>query len=148
MQFRKPMKTTLFAILLFVNTVAFGQAKSQDKNFSSSSKTLMLSYDDFGPQVLAHEFIGFQWWQWDAHGDADPKTKYDIRVIVFKGISLETVKNQYPINQKLKIDFRYASYAKSIQYLDKIINQPEGGLDTQKYTALRSKIVKYFQAKK
>ena len=141
------MRTTILAILTFINFTSFGQTHNQYENFTASSKALILSYDDLGPQVLAHDLIGFQWWQWDNHGNSNPKTKYDIRVIIFKGISLETVKNQYPINQNRKVDFRYISYNESIKYLDRIINEYKNELDIDRYSLLRRKIISYFKPK-
>ena len=86
----------------------------------SSTHALIINYDDFGAQVFARRIIGFQWWQWDSHGDSDPQTSSDIRVVIFKDISVEAVKAKSPINERCKVDFRYVSYDESIKYLDNI----------------------------
>ena len=48
-----------------------------------SSKDLTLNYYDFGLQCMCYELIGYDWWQWDNHGDSDPKTTCDIKVVVY-----------------------------------------------------------------
>jgi len=123
------------------------QSKNQYENFTSSTKTLILSYDDFGPQILAYEFLGFQWWQWDNHGDSDPRTKYDIRVAIYKDVSLEIVKNKYPVNRNNKLDFRYVTYDECLEYLDKIMTEFNDDFDVGRYSDLREKIVFHFKQK-
>ncbi|WP_271784857.1 hypothetical protein [Aquimarina algiphila] len=141
------MRTILVIIVLFINLCCRGQSKNQYENFTSTSKTMILNYDDFGPQILAYDFLGFEWWQWDNHRDSDPKTKYDIRVIIYKDVSLEIVKNKYPINRNSKVDFRYASYNGCIEYLDKRIKEFDNDFDVERYSDLRKKIVSHFKPK-
>lgn len=86
----------------------------------SSSTTLTLDYDDFGPQVVAHEVIGMDWWQWQPHGDSRP-SHYPIKVVVYKGISLPQVKAQYPVKPELEQDYRYLEYTRAMDYLDTLI---------------------------
>lgn len=83
----------------------------------------VLQYDDFGPQAAAWELIGMEWWQWDSHGDSDPNTKYDIRVIIYRGISLANIKRLYPVIEEKKQDFRYLKYSKAIDYLNDNIKE-------------------------
>lgn len=142
------MKTNFLAILFFCNLSLIGQEKNQYENFSSSPESLILSYDSFGPQVLAYDFIGYEWWQWDNHGDSDPKSKYDIRIIIFKNISIETVKIRYPINKNKNVDFRYAPYNLAIQYLNEIINEYSESFAVEKYQNLKKKIISHFKKKK
>ena len=85
--------------------------------------TMVLDYDDFGPQVAAHEVIGMAWWQWDSHGDPDPRTRYDIKVVVYRDISLEQVQGQLPVDEEKRQDFRYLTYAQAISYLDETIRE-------------------------
>ena len=51
-----------------------------------------MNYEDFGPQALSWEHIGKEWWQWQSHGDSNPNTKYDVKVVVYRDISLEEIK--------------------------------------------------------
>ncbi|EKE70635.1 hypothetical protein [Gallaecimonas xiamenensis] len=57
---------------------------------------MVLSYQAFGPQVTATEVLGNEWWQWQAHGDSRPRD-YDVKVVVYRGISLIDVKAAYPV---------------------------------------------------
>ncbi|WP_143569776.1 hypothetical protein [Tenacibaculum agarivorans] len=144
------MKKITFTFIFFINLVCYCQSKNQYNSFTSSSNTLLLNYDDLGPQILAHNLIGFQWWQWNNHGssDSNDKTEYDIRVIVFKNISTEIVKKKYPVDEKLKLDFRYISYNETITYLDKIINEYKGDFNTDRYDVVKRKIIHHFNPKK
>ncbi len=89
---------------------------------SSNQQILIMNYNDFGPQVIASDIIGMEWWQWEVHGDSRP-TSYPIKVVVYHNISLAAVKNQYPINQREGKDFRYLEYTKAIAYLDEKIEE-------------------------
>ena len=142
------MKATLTIIMSFINFVGWSQSGNQYDHFTSTANTLILSYDDFGPQVVAHDLLGLQFWQWDSQGDPDPKTTYDIRVIVYKDISLESLKKDYPINRDQKIDFRYLSYDGSIEYLDSLIEEFGNDFDIVAYSELREKIIAYFNSQK
>ena len=87
---------------------------------SGSAPMLLLDYEDFGPQVMAHELIGFQWYQWDAHGSEDPGVHYDIRVVVHEKGQLEQARKRYPV-VKGKTDYRYVDAEFAIAYLDRMI---------------------------
>ena len=82
-----------------------------------------MNYEDFGPQALSWEHIGKEWWQWQPHGDSNPNTKYDVKVVVYRDISLEEIKKNYPINQKKNRDYRYFEYSKALSFLDKNIKE-------------------------
>ena len=43
------------------------------------SKTVVLQYDDFGPQIMSYELIGMEYYQWDIEGGDDPNAHFDIR---------------------------------------------------------------------
>lgn len=86
-------------------------------------KVLVLDYQDFGPQVLAREMLGMEWWQWQEHGDPDPAARYDIKVAVYKDIPLAEVKNKYPVEPEQKKDVRYLEYQNALNFLDKKITE-------------------------
>jgi len=90
---------------------------------STSKRTIVMNYSDFGPQAAAWEYIGMKWWQWESHGGSNPGTKYDIKVIVYRSIPLAEVQKIYPVNQEKKQDYRYLEYAKALEYLDKTIEE-------------------------
>lgn len=83
--------------------------------------TMVLDYQDFGPQVAAHEVIGMAWWQWDQHGEPDPDDPYDIKVVVYRDISMEQVQELFPVLEEKGQDYRYLSYAQAISYLNETI---------------------------
>ena len=87
----------------------------------NDKQILILSYDDFGPQAIAWETFGMQWWQWDNHGDGDPNTKYDIKIAIYRDIPLHKVKERFPAVQETKQDYRYIEYNAALRYLDKNI---------------------------
>jgi len=84
-------------------------------------QTIVLSYSDFGPQVLAHELIGYEWYQWDRVGDCDPSTKYDVKVIVYKNITLKEVQECYSVNRDMMQDYRYVEYSEALKYFNEHI---------------------------
>lgn len=86
------------------------------QSFHKSTSTLVLDYEDFGPQVIAHEILGMEWWQWASHGNSRP-TKYDIQVVVYRNMNLDDVSKLYPVSKELKHDYRYLKYADAVHYL-------------------------------
>ena len=86
----------------------------------------IFEYEDFGPQAMAWETIGMQWWQWDDHGiSSDPNYKYDIKVVVYRDISLNEIESLLPVSKAKKRDFRYIEYHDSIKYLNRNIDKVE-----------------------
>ena len=83
----------------------------------------VLDYRNFGVQAMAYELLGFQWYQWDSHGDPDPNISCDIKVVVYKNILPGKVKQLYPVIRELKQDFRYVEYSRAMQYFDRQIQQ-------------------------
>lgn len=81
-----------------------------------NANTLILKYEDFGPQVIAQEVLGMEWWQWNDHGDSRPK-KYNILVVVYKNIDLDSVSKLYPVNMESEHDYRYLEHDIAMQYL-------------------------------
>ena len=87
------------------------------------AETLVLDYSDFGPQVAAHRLLGPEWWQWQAHGDSDPKTQYSIRVVVYDEESESNVRSQYPLIPSENKDYRWIPLNQAFQYLDEEISK-------------------------
>lgn len=86
---------------------------------NSAQSTVTLDYKAFGPQVIAHEIIGNEWWQWEVSGAPDPTVTYDVKVVVYRNIDLASVKEKFPVDKKLQIDYRYVTYQEAIAFLDK-----------------------------
>lgn len=89
---------------------------------STTQTTLILDYSDFGPQAAAYELIGYEWWQWDSHGDSRPR-HYDIKVVVYRDVPLSEVKRAYPVVKEKEQDYRYVPYGEAIEYLDNLIKE-------------------------
>jgi hypothetical protein len=88
-----------------------------------SPRTLVLSYSAFGPQVAAYPLIGFEWYQWESHGDSHPSKHDDVRVVVYDGLSLTQVQQEYPVNKTNGQDYRYLSLREAMRYLDAHTNE-------------------------
>jgi len=105
-----------FGVLSLIPCVA------QPHDAPKTQRTLVLPYDAFGPQVLAYEAIGFEWYQWDSHGSSNPYEHYDIRVVVYKDIPLHRVKKQFPVVRGRQ-DYRYISYHDALAHCDRLLRQ-------------------------
>ncbi len=84
---------------------------------------LVLDYRDFGVQAAAYQLLGMEWWQWLPHGDSDPDTEYDIKVVVYKEVGLQSVKRAYPVVYERNQDYRYLDFDSAMRYLDEQIKE-------------------------
>ena len=66
-----------------------------------------------------------EWWQWNNHGSSDPKSKDDIKVVVYRDMPLSQIKSLFPVNERKKKDFRYFEFNDAIQHLNESINRLE-----------------------
>lgn len=110
---------------------------------AQTEHALVLDYNDFGPQVEAYELLGMQWWQWQTHGDSRPRN-YDIKVVVYKDIDLETVKAKYPVDCLREKDYRFVKYSDALQYLDERIQEIDITELNVKLKVTRVRIQDYF----
>jgi hypothetical protein len=108
----------------FVKELYRGKMMKRRTNIRGG-RTMVLKYGRFGPQVLAHELIGFEWHQWNPCGHPDPRHIDDIRVVVYRDIGLEEVKRLYPVVKDLRQDYRHVHYDKALEYLDGHIREFE-----------------------
>ncbi|MDY6992829.1 MAG: hypothetical protein SVR94_09535 [Pseudomonadota bacterium] len=105
---------------------------------------MLFEYEAFGPPVVAHELIGMDWWQWQASGDPRPK-KYDIKVVVYKGIDISDVKKMFPVNPALYHDYRYVAYSVAMNYLNTLIEENVIASLTSQLIKTRERIQSVFQ---
>jgi hypothetical protein len=89
--------------------------KTDDGNF------IVLNYQDFGPQAMAEELLGPEYWQWDSGQYSQPQ-KFDIKVVVYRNMNLDAVKLTFPVNKNQKKDFRYVEYKVAMQWYDRQID--------------------------
>jgi hypothetical protein len=110
---------------------------------TSNSGTEVLRYDDFGPQVMAWELLGKEWWQWEPHGSSRPR-EYDVKVVVYRGINLANVKKKYPVIPSKEQDYRYVKYDKAMRYLDEQLQEDLSDLTAVKLKATRQRLLDRF----
>lgn len=79
--------------------------------------TLVFRYDDFGPDVMARELLGPQWWSWARACCFEPNDKFDIRVVVYRDRALADVRARYPTIEN-ESDYRYVERDAALRYLD------------------------------
>jgi hypothetical protein len=105
----KLQRTYILGIILFTSCTTKQQP---------NSNTIVLSYHEIGPQVAVYKLIGKEWYQWNSHGSPNPQTVDDVKVVVYRNISLDKVKEIYPVVIR-KQDYRYLDYETAIKYLNK-----------------------------
>jgi hypothetical protein len=108
---------------------------------SAKSGAYVVPYEDFGPQVIASDLVGMDWWQWQAHGDSRPR-RYDIKVVVYRGLALDHVQARYPVIPEKNKDYRYVEYAAALEYLDQKINEDVLPQTTAKLKSTKRKIIR------
>ncbi len=105
----------------------------------SWAESAVFDYNDFGPQVLAYETIGYQWYQWNSSGGSDPNDIDTIKVVVYWDEPLDTIKEKYPVEPRRKKDYRYLSYEAAMKYLYSTIAEYP---DTINLINTRNKLIK------
>ena len=83
---------------------------------------VVLDYGDFGPQAAAFELLGYEWWQWEPHGDSRPQATH-VKVVVYRDVDQATVAATYPVAPEKKQDYRYVPYDKALAWLDAAIRE-------------------------
>lgn len=110
----------ILSLILIGSAVLWSCAGSGESNVAQVQKpkatTIVLSYDDFGPQVVSHAQIGMGWYQWNSQGPDDPNSRDEVRVVVYRNISLDEVKRMYPVIEE-KQDYRYLEYQAALSLL-------------------------------
>jgi hypothetical protein len=105
-----------------------------------ADKTLVLQYDDFGSPSAVHELLGMDWWQWQEHGDSRPR-RYDIKVVVYRDLDLQQVRQAFPTNPSGELDYRYVDFVDAVHYLERMIAQNTIEPLTQRLTKTRLRII-------
>lgn len=99
-------------------------------NTATGNNYIVLKYEDFGPQDIAEELIGPDYWQWD-NGHYDSPQKFDIKVVVYRNMSLDAVKAAFPVDKSKKQDYRYVEYQAAMKWYDKQIKSFNEDLDNK-----------------
>ncbi len=104
-----------------------------------SKHSIILEYDDFGPQAMAYKIIGKKRMPWAPEipvmiGDDH------IYVVVYKSVDREDLNETFKPDRDHNIDYRFVSYNDAITYLDTQIAQNILRKVTAKLEVTRSKI--------
>ena len=72
---------------------------------------------------MSYEFIGLSKYQWNSQGPDDPNENDDVKVVVYRNISLDQVEKMYPVIEK-KQDFRYLEYELALKLFERYEQDP------------------------
>ncbi len=117
----------LYAVVLLLVSQSSCTSKPVNDTGRLIGKMLVLDYREFGPPQLSEEIIGPDYWQWKKQREHRP-IQYDIKVIVYRNISLPAVKKRYPVLPKKKKDYRYVEYLKVTKWIDRMIKENQKDL--------------------
>jgi hypothetical protein len=77
----------------------------------------VLRYDDFGPQAMAGQLLGADWWSWEPGGSFEPGDAFDVRVVVYRDRPPAEVVARYPTIRG-ESDHRLVERAAALRFLD------------------------------
>jgi len=110
--------------MLISSVVIFSTSCKQSSEPKISCNSVgVFDYSDFGPQAMAFDFIGNEWWQWLAQGNGQPNIEYPIKVVVHADTKLSFAQDKYPISEVKKDDYRYVSYSMTLNYLNSNLSE-------------------------
>lgn len=84
---------------------------------SEPGHALVLRYDDFGPQAMAGQLLGADWWSWEPGGSFEPGDAFDVRVVVYRDRPPAEVVARYPTIRG-ESDHRLVERAAALRFLD------------------------------
>jgi hypothetical protein len=88
---------------------------------NTADNYLVFEYVDFGPQVMAWETLGGQWWQWDTDAHSEPIHAQAIHVVVYHETPIKQIKDRFPVIKEKQQDYRYLEALESLRYLNRHI---------------------------
>lgn len=130
------LKHIFISIILFLSGCA-------NANKVVHPNWVLLNYADFGPQVVAQEIIGMEWWQWQDHGGPTHRD-YAIYVIVYKNVPEEKIRQKFPVRPEKQADYRYVEYQMALEYLDEKIEEDVMESVTNRLKITRETIIRNF----
>lgn len=108
-------------------------------------QTLVLDYHDFGPQAMAYRLLGPNSLPWAPHSPL-MLGESEVRVVVYRDLDLEIVKNLYPADRLSNIDYRFIEYSVALNYLDSRIRRNLLAKVTDRLTNTRARIYRALNA--
>jgi hypothetical protein len=91
-------------------------------------RTLVLAYDDFGGDALARGLLGPGYWSWTECACYEPDDVFDVRVVVYRGVSRSHVAERYPTRKDVA-DYRYVERDAALTYLGEQLRETAGDPD-------------------
>ncbi len=111
--------TLFFSVVL---AVVLGGCSSNTPESGLLPNTVVLPYKAFGPGEDTLPLLGVYHWQWpDPDNRPRRPMQYDIKVVVYRGVSLQNIQLQFPVLPEKKQDYRYLEYETAISFLDQRI---------------------------
>ena len=111
--------------VIALSFVLFYASACTATNNPLNDKYIVLEYNDFIAEQLAEELIGAHYWQWWESSIHSRPIKFDIKIVVYRNIRLDKIKELFPVNEKAEKDYRYVHYDKAIKWFDKTLNDFE-----------------------
>ena len=114
----KLFRLIALTVTLFVATSCATHSSSSPSN---NANHLILDYSDFYGDRDPEEILGVNRWQWKAEqccGETSGPEAYNIKVVVYRDVTLDKVKELFPVNEQEKKDYRYVSYNDAVGWCD------------------------------
>lgn len=134
-------------VVLAVSLAALGGLGCASGQPQAEDHIYLMKYHDFGPQSVAGDLLGKDWYRWDYAGYASPDYKPDIDVAIYRNIPLEAAQQRYPVLQG-KRDVRYVEYQRAVDFLRDHIRRidPYGNSTQEPVMTLKASLRRILQA--
>ena len=96
----------------------------------------LYAYEEFGPQALAGQLLGAEWYEFSDCACFEPGDRFDIRVVVYGGGMTEAaVRGRYPSGPALG-DYRVVRAAEAIGFVREQLRDLEGWAEEDRIWSL------------
>jgi hypothetical protein len=96
----------------------------------------LYKYEDFGPQALAGQLLGAEWYVFSDCACFEPGDRFDIRVVVYGGgMSAAAVRRRYPSGPALG-DYRVVRATEAIAFVREQLRDLESWADEDRIVSL------------
>lgn len=122
-----PIFRVIALTLLF--TACSSLAQDEVVLTTDSPEVFVADYENFGVSHYSSKLIGEKEWQWGGSDNHKPGG-FNIKVVVYRGVSLEQVKRSFPVIPEQKQDYRYVEYDKAVSYFTDTLNELDAFMKT------------------
>lgn len=109
-----------FYLLVICASTIFSGCTSTKAAKNTQQQYIALDILSFGSE--SESIIWPRHWQWPDADNHKP-VSYDIKIIVYSGISESEIAKLFPVNPTLKQDYRYLTYSTATTYLKNAIHE-------------------------